>query len=67
MASFGPSGNDYIEGGAGRDGIWSADGNDINTTLSNLEYNSDRRPTADVKSGPEETPTPSRDRFQWLA
>jgi hypothetical protein len=39
----------------------------INTTLSNLEYNSDRRPTADVKSGPEETPAPSRDRFQWLA
>src|SRR5215813_7287916 len=33
----------------------------INTTLSKLEHNSDHRPTADAKSGPEETPAPSRD------
>jgi hypothetical protein len=39
----------------------------INTTLSKLEHNSDRRPAADAKSGPEETSAPSRDRSQWLA
>src|SRR6516162_10553118 len=32
----------------------------INTTLSKLEHNSDHRPTADAKSGPEETSAPSR-------
>jgi hypothetical protein len=39
----------------------------INTTLSELEHNSDRRPTADVKSGPEKTSAPSRDCAYWLA
>ena len=39
----------------------------INTTLSKLEHNSNRRPTADAKSGPEETSVPSRDRSRWLA
>src|SRR5262249_56963461 len=39
----------------------------INTTLSKLEHNWNRRPTADAKSGPEKTSAPSRDRSRWLA
>src|SRR5262245_16613587 len=39
----------------------------INTTLSKLEHNWDHRPTADAKSGPEETSAPSRDCAYGLA
>jgi hypothetical protein len=39
----------------------------INTTLSKLEHNSNRRPAADAKSGSEETSAPSRDCPYWLA